>query len=107
MENANNFTSTVSTSIEEELTLELKALAADQGWPEHLTDVLSIKVLGNKVDVHYPESLADEIELVEYGNQNLPPSSVIRSFKRKLEKKAMDIVHREINENPLGALLAV
>lgn len=107
MENANNFTSTVSTSIEEELTLELKAMAEAQGWPDHLTDVISVKVLGNKIDVHYPESLSDEVELVEYGYQDRPPQSVIRVFKRNLEKKAMDIVHREINEDPLGALLSV
>lgn len=107
MENANNFTSTVSTSIEDELTTELKVVASAQGWPEHLTDVLSIRVTGKAIDVHYPESLSDEIELLEYGNQNQPPSSVIRHFKRNLERKATDIVHREINENPLGALLAL
>lgn len=107
MENANNFTSTVSTSIEDELTTELKALAATQGWPEHLTDVLSVRVTGKVIDVHYPESLSDEVELAEYGNQDRPPASVIRHFKRHLERKAMDIVHREINEDPLGALLAL
>jgi hypothetical protein len=107
VENANNFTSTVSTSIEDELTIELKALASTQGWPEHLIDVLSVRVTGKVIDVHYPESLSDEVELVEYGNQNQPPSSVIRHFKRNLERKATDIVHREINENPLGALLAL
>ena len=107
MANANNFTSNVSLSIEDELTLELQKAAIDKGWPEHLIEVLSVKVKDKAVDVHYPESISDEIENIEYGHMDQPPSSVIRTFKRQLEKKAMDIVHREINEDPLGALLSV
>lgn len=107
MENENSFFSSVSESIADELTIDLKNLASTQGWPDHLIDVMSIRVSSGKVDVHYPESLSDDIEKLEYGHGDKPPLPVVRQFKRHLEKKATEILHREIDSDPLGALLAL
>ena len=107
MENANNFLTSVSEAIQTELTEDLQNMASTQGWPDHIVDVLSVRVTKNKIDVHYPSALSDDIENIEYGHNEQPPSSVIRHFKRKLEQKSMDILHKEIDNNPLGALLSL
>lgn len=53
-----------------------------KGWP--ISVALEIKVIFNrsedKFGVWYPDTIEQQIELLEYGDRSTPPNAVIRPF---------------------------
>jgi hypothetical protein len=62
-------------------TTDLRLEALMTGWPEELANSLTVRVTadGGYV-VQYPESLKHSILTQEFGDENTPPSPVIRNF---------------------------
>lgn len=68
------------SGLETELTKRLRNDAVAAGWPKKLVSSLRVEVARNQIDVLYPDSLADIIEDLEYGNERVSPKPVFRRF---------------------------
>jgi len=75
-----NYTKNSLAGLEKELTPRLQQDAMDSGWPNYLAESLQVVVNGSNITVSYPELYAQEIEDLEYGNQQLSPNPVLRTF---------------------------
>jgi hypothetical protein len=68
------------TSIDKQLTKELKADAIKAGWPRKVVNSLTIKITKLGISVSYPENMDEEVSGLEYGTLTLPPNPVFRKF---------------------------
>ena len=66
-------------------TRQLREAAAKAGWPVIASSQIKIGVSGDSYVVQYPDSIKEEIELLEFGDSNKGPSPVLRNFMRNLE----------------------
>jgi hypothetical protein len=73
------------------LTVSLRKQAASRGWPDELTQSLSVVVKQGVFAVDYPAELKEKIEDLEYGTGMQAPASAIRSFQYQLEDFATQI----------------
>jgi len=64
----------------ERLTPDFRQAALNAGWPSQLVMQMTVEEQDGDLYVQYPDSIASEIEDLEYGNQNTPPNAVIRPF---------------------------
>lgn len=62
------------------LTMELQADALSAGWPKTYASQLSVRVDKSNIYIDYPENLAQDIEDLEYGSKDQPPTPVLRLF---------------------------
>jgi hypothetical protein len=68
------------------LTSMLREHATSQGWGDHITPNLNVKIDGHHISVHYPDSLKDEIHTLEYGHLEQAPRPAFRSFNVAAEQ---------------------
>jgi hypothetical protein len=71
------------TSIAPQLTKQLRVAAKTAGWPEKIIKSISISTNNGQIAVMYPEKLKSDVEDLEYGNGDVPPAPVIRTFVDK------------------------
>ena len=50
------------------------------GWPEEVASQMSVTQEGGEYTISYPPHLAAKVNFLEYGDQDTPPSSVLRNF---------------------------
>lgn len=58
----------------------LKTFCRMNGWPEEVASQMSVTQKGGEYTISYPLHLAAKVNFLEYGDQNTPPSSVLRNF---------------------------
>lgn len=49
-------------------------------WPETVVSQLSIVHRDGEYTVYYPPAISAQVLFLEYGDQNTPPSAVLRTF---------------------------
>lgn len=74
-------------SLEEQYTRELQADATAADWPVIVTVQLSVILRKGHYTVEYPDSVREQIEILEFGTETVPPSPVIRNFMAKLAQR--------------------
>ena len=78
------------------LSAVLRRQAYLAGWPSNLARRLSVKFEAGTFVPHYPRDVAEEIENLEYGTPDHPPSPVIHRFLNRLHE------HSEGLDDDLG-----
>lgn len=61
-------------------TNRLKTFCRMNGWPENVVSQLSIRQEAGEYTVSYPQPLSAQVNFLEYGDQDTPPSAVLRNF---------------------------
>ena len=80
----------------------LLAIAADlAGWPDDVIAQLSISYDDGKLTLTYPESIAKQVDDLEYGANGEPPRALIRNFTRRAE----EAISKVLANNTLDLLL--
>ena len=54
-------------------------------WPDVIVNQMEIQFDGENLFVYYPDSLATEVNKLEYGHGSDRPNSVIRAFTYRVE----------------------
>ena len=62
------------------LTSRLRTFCRINGWPEDVWTQMSIRQEYGQYTIYYPPSLAAKVNFLEYGDQDTPPSAVLRNF---------------------------
>lgn len=81
------------------LSAALRRQAYLAGWPSEAARRLSIKFENNTFVPFYPREAAEEIENLEYGTPERPPSPVIHRFLNRMHE------HSEALDDDLGDLV--
>lgn len=68
-------------------TKDLKAAATSANWPVIVIAQLEVVMSNGHYTVYYPDSIREEVELLEYGTETVPPSPVIRNFIASLPQR--------------------
>lgn len=74
-------------NVESNYTKELRTAATAANWPVIVTTQLEVVMVKGKLTVEYPDSIREEVELLEFGTQVTPPNPVIRNFIATLPKR--------------------
>lgn len=74
-------------NFEEEYTANLRAAATSAGWPVIAVAQLSVVLRNGSYSVNYPDSIREQVELLEYGTETTPPNPVIRNFTASLPRR--------------------
>lgn len=78
------------------------AVAADAaGWPDNVIAQLSVSYDDGKLTLAYPDSIAKQINDLEYGANGEPPRALIRSFTYRSESA----ISKVLANNTLDLLL--
>jgi len=72
------------------LTAKLREFCAAAKWPAAVVDVMSIREEDDGYHIFYPNFIKDKVHVLEYGDQDTPPSGIIRSFLRDYLSQAGD-----------------
>jgi hypothetical protein len=67
------------------LQKELVSLAMASNWPPQIISSLQVVFDGSNLYVEYPDSLAPQVQTLEYGNLSALPNSVLRSFTYRVQ----------------------
>lgn len=67
------------------LTTQLRDMARAATWPDVIVNQMEIQFDGENLFVYYPDSLATEVNKLEYGHGSDRPNSVIRAFTYRVE----------------------
>lgn len=73
------------------LTASLRKEAANRGWPDEVSQALSVVVKQGVFTVDYPAEFQQKIEDLEYGSGAQAPAAAIRSFQYQMEDFATKI----------------
>jgi len=70
------------------LTAELRQYALSMGWPDRVVYNLYIKQNDGVYTVSFPSDIQEDVNNLEYGTQDTPPSPVISTFlKTKINEQ--------------------
>ena len=61
-------------------TQRLRTWCRMNNWPETVVSQLSIVHKDGEYTIYYPPSLSAQVSFLEYGDQDTPPSAVLRNF---------------------------
>lgn len=61
-------------------TTRLKTFCRMNGWPDAVVNQLAIRQENGEYTISYPPHLAAQVNFLEYGDQDTPPSAVLRNF---------------------------
>ena len=62
------------------LTSRLRTFCRINGWPEDVWTQMSIRQENGQYTIYYPPQLSSKVSYLEYGDQDTPPSAVLRNF---------------------------
>lgn len=68
------------------LSATLRRQAYQAGWPSSVARFLQVSYVNGIFAVGYPKQAAKEIEDLEYGTQDNPPSPVILRFMNRIDE---------------------
>ena len=63
-----------------EYTQVLRSHVSKFGWPEYITNQLEIVHENGSPTIAYPKELHHEIQRLNYGTQDVPPSPALSTF---------------------------
>lgn len=86
---------------DEKLAKELfDAIASESGWPQDVTDKVTVTMNPNGINLTYDEALDNKIFDLEYGKFHEPPRPAIRKFKARssniVDKIALDRISEKL-----------
>ena len=84
-----------------QLESALATMADASGWPDDVITQLTISYDDGKLNITYPESIAKQVDDLEYGVDGQPPRALIRSFTYRSE----EAIKRVLANNTLDLLL--
>jgi len=61
-------------------TQRLRTWCRMNQWPEAVVRQLSVVHKDGEYVIYYPPNLSDQVNFLEYGDQDTPPSAVLRNF---------------------------
>ena len=61
-------------------TQRLRTWCRMNKWPENVVGQLSIVHKDGEYTIYYPPSISTQVHVLEYGDQDTPPSAVLRNF---------------------------
>ena len=61
-------------------TTRLRTFCRMNGWPEEVSSQMSIRQEDGEYTISYPPHLSAKVNFLEYGDQDNPPSAVLRNF---------------------------
>lgn len=99
IDSSDELASMYAKSAAKELTLELRDLAVEAGWPADVATSLSVVLINGSLNIDYPEALDQRIQDLEYGNFKTPPKSVMRKFMYRTEQVTSNILGGEVLDN--------
>jgi len=80
----------------------LLAISADaMGWPDDVIAQLTVSYDDGKLNLTYPDAIAERVDALEYGADGNPPRALIRSFTRRAETA----IQKSLANNTLDLLL--
>lgn len=75
---------TSATDVSHDLTRGLRSTAVRSGWPDEVAQGLSVVVKDGQFHIHYPETLASQVEVLEHGDQETPANPVLRRYGARI-----------------------
>jgi hypothetical protein len=84
-----------------QLELLLSIMADASGWPDEVVAQLTVSYDEGILSLTYPDSIAQQIDDLEYGADGNPPRSLIRNFTRRAE----ELIQKALANNTLDLLL--
>lgn len=79
-------------ALEPSLTKKFRQLALSAGWPATIVASLSVKSTNGSLAVDIPAYLEKEVNSLEYGEGNVPPAPVLRTFGQRIESELTNAV---------------
>jgi hypothetical protein len=61
-------------------TNRLRTFCRMNGWPEDVANQMSIRQENGEYTISFPDYLSAQVNFLEYGDQDTPPSAVLRNF---------------------------
>jgi hypothetical protein len=61
-------------------TNRLRTFCRINGWPEEVASQMFIRQEDGEYTISFPENLSAQVNFLEYGDQDTPPSAVLRNF---------------------------
>ena len=61
-------------------TQRLKTWCRMNQWPEEVVRQISVVQKDGEYKIYYPPTLSAQVNFLEYGDQDTPPSAVLRNF---------------------------
>ena len=89
-----------STDVNKSLTDLLKVSAKNAGWPNNVVKQLKVSFKDLQITVYYPETYAQQIDDLEYGNGTDSPQPVFRQFVAK----NMNLITKDLSDSSLDYL---
>lgn len=74
----------------EDLSGQLQDEATKAGWPIAISTQLGVRVEDGELSVDIPSTIKEQVEILEYGTETVPPNPVIRNFMMTLRKRSID-----------------
>lgn len=99
IDSSDELASMYAKSAAKELTLELRDLAVEAGWPADVASNLSVVLTNGSLNIDYPEAMDQRVQDLEYGSFEKPPKSVMRKFMYRTEKVTSTILGGEVLDN--------
>lgn len=99
IDSSDELASMYAKSAAKELTLEIRDLAVEAGWPNDVASNLSVVLNNGSLNIDYPESMDQRVQDLEYGSFEKPPKSVMRKFMYRTENVTSTILGGEVLDN--------
>ncbi len=61
-------------------TQRLRTFCRINGWPAEVYSQMSIRQENGEYTIYYPPHLSAQVNFLEYGDQDNPPTAVLRNF---------------------------
>ena len=85
-----------------QLESALATMADASGWPDDVITQLTVSYDDGKLNITYPESIAKQVDDLQYGDANgTPPRPLIDNFIRRAEAS----IQKSLANNTLDLLL--
>lgn len=69
--------------VETRLTVALRMMAQESGWPTQVAQLLRVRHRNNSFDPSWPEAIHKHVMTFEYGTGDLEPNPVLRRFRNR------------------------
>jgi hypothetical protein len=85
------------------LTAQLKSMASASMWPQEVIDALYVDYQDGGLLVEYPDSIASQVDDLEYGSTTTLPNAVVRPFILR----SGDIIKKVVGAQAIDEILTL